>query len=101
MRSATKARAKELRAYSKRLESWKREHPYCHACEILMPYRDGQQRRTIRQTSDCHHVRGRNGALLLDERYWLAVCRWCHEWITLHGREARALGLIEDVDYRV
>jgi hypothetical protein len=98
MRSATKARAKQLRVYAKRVKQWLREHSHCAACAKLDMYRPG--RPIIKLASECHHIRGRNGELLLDERYWLPVCRKCHDWITLHGREARALGLSEDVDYR-
>jgi hypothetical protein len=99
MRTASKERAKQLRAYSKRLKSWKREHPHCAACERLAIWRPG--RHVIRLTADCHHIRGRNGELLLDERWWLPVCSWCHRFITEHGRLARQLGLSGDVDYRV
>ena len=99
MRSATKERSKQLRAYSKRLKGWKKEHPHCAACALLMLYRPGPP--LIRRTSECHHIRGRNGKLLLDENYWLPVCRWCHNFITEQGKLARKLGLIVDVDYRL
>ena len=31
----------------------------------------GRPIEVIRLASECHHIRGRNGDLLLDERYWL------------------------------
>jgi hypothetical protein len=43
---------------------------------------------------------GREGPLLLDERYWMPVCRTCHDWIEDHGRLARELGFVIDKDYR-
>jgi len=54
----------------------------------------------IRLASECHHMRGRNGKLLMDERYWLPVCRKCHRFLTEHSKLARELGLSADVDYR-
>jgi hypothetical protein len=94
----SKEGAKAERQYNKRVKVWKRENPHCKACEQLLIYRPG--RPVIRLTVDCHHIRGRNGELLLDERYWLPVCRWCHNFIGANGKLARALGFVEDVDYR-
>lgn len=104
MRNRTKERAKDERQYNKRVKVWKKENPYCKACETLANHRGALlsygHKKMIRRTADNHHIRGRNGALLLDERYWLPVCRECHNWIGLHGKLARELGFVEDVDYR-
>jgi hypothetical protein len=43
---------------------------------------------------------GKEGDLLLDERHWLAVCRWCHCFIEEHGKLARKLGFVIDKNYR-
>jgi hypothetical protein len=37
--------------------------------------------------TDLHHVRGR-GEYLLDERYFLPLCRNCHTWINEHPAAA-------------
>jgi hypothetical protein len=100
MKSASKERARQLAAYRKRLPDWFRDNPHCKACESLRWHRGGTSKWLIKRTTECHHIRGRNGWLLLDEKYWLPVCRSCHEWITLHGKEARQLGFSADVDYR-
>lgn len=44
---------------------------------------------------DVHHMRGRNGSLLLDERFWLAVSRAGHDWIHTNLAEADRLGFID------
>ena len=44
--------------------------------------------------SEVHHTRGRQGPLLLDERFWIGVCRKCHVWIHRNPNEARSLGLL-------
>ncbi len=41
---------------------------------------------------DVHHVRGRIGAMLLDERYWMAVSRKAHDLIHENPNKARAKG---------
>jgi hypothetical protein len=43
-------------------------------------------------STDVHHMKGRVGSLLLDERYWLSVCRGCHYWIEMRPEAAKALG---------
>lgn len=42
--------------------------------------------------TDIHHIRGRRGRLLLDQRFWMPVCRHAHDWIGSHPAEARTLG---------
>ena len=44
-------------------------------------------------SSDVHHAAGRVGDLLLDQRYWKALCRACHSYVELHPTEAKELGL--------
>lgn len=43
---------------------------------------------------DCHHTRGRIGALLMDQRFWKPLCRRHHEWVHAHPAKARELGLL-------
>jgi hypothetical protein len=37
-------------------------------------------------------MKGRSGELLMDSRFFVAVCRNCHEWIENHPVEAKELG---------
>ena len=43
---------------------------------------------------DVHHTRGRLGKLLLDERYWVALCRLHHAQVHAYPGWARSKGLI-------
>lgn len=43
-------------------------------------------------STDVHHRRGRVGDLLTDERYFLAVCRSCHDYIEAHPIFAKEKG---------
>ena len=47
-----------------------------------------------RRATDVHHIRGRIGQLLFDQKYWLPVSREGHIWIDNNIEEARAKGWI-------
>jgi hypothetical protein len=83
LRSRSPKRQTQEDTYNKRAREWKVEHPYC---EIVIPGI------CTHRTHDVHHMKGREGDLLLDERYWKAGCRKCHEWVTVHAAEAISLG---------
>lgn len=69
VRKVSVKRKAQLEQYSG-LREWFLSHiERCEAC-----HRAGKQ-------LDVHHKRGRSGSLLLRAEYWMAVCRWCHEWI--------------------
>lgn len=42
--------------------------------------------------NEVHHVRGRLGRLLRDQRFWLAVSKQGHRWIHEHPAQARRYG---------
>jgi hypothetical protein len=85
LRRVSVRRSAELREYHRRLPGWKREHPHCCVADCG------------RKTHDCHHQRGRILGLLLDERYWLPVCRAHHDLAKDKPTDARALGLLPPV----
>lgn len=81
----SKVRSAQLREYSRTVKAWKAlpENRMCGfpgGCE--------------KPTTDCHHSRGKVGALLTDARWWKPLCRTHHDWVGNHPVEARALGLI-------
>lgn len=45
--------------------------------------------------TEVHHINGRIGALLTDERYFLAVSTAGHRWIHENVKEARSKGWIK------
>lgn len=73
-------------AHAKRLFLNDRKNWYCAVMEII-------EYRSVPAT-DIHHVRGRIGKLLMDQRYWLAVSRKGHRWIHDNIEEARKRGWI-------
>ena len=104
LRVRSKKRQKEETQYNKRVKEWKLENPFCKACihifgHVAQPdqwYGDRYPGPVMvpHRTDDCHHMARRHGKLLMDERWWLPVCRWAHDWIHEHPNEARKLGLL-------
>lgn len=58
-------------------------HPYCMVCATA-------------PSVDIHHSKGRAGALELDDKYWVATCRLCHNLIHTDVAWAKAEGWILD-----
>lgn len=86
MRKFSLKRQKENREYLKKRKAYLEEHPYCEAeiqCHGLLAI-------------EIHHKKGRCGLLLTDIKYFLAVCRTCHDWIEENVIQAKELGLSLD-----
>lgn len=83
-------RRQEMKVYLEKRRQLFRGHPHCQACPIR-----GLEK--SRWSKDCHHLRGRAGSLFLDERFFLAVCRQCHDFIRDNIAEARKLGLVAEI----
>lgn len=48
---------------------------------------------------DVHHQRGREGLLLFDVRYFIPLCRRCHEFVEANKEKAREFGLEAERGY--
>ena len=81
----SKKRQAQSREYVRKAAEFKRRNQSCKA---------GIASNCSHKTKDVHHQRGRVGSLLLDQRYWIPVCRECHDWIGANPQQARAAGLI-------
>lgn len=82
IRNRSLKRAKQEREYLKLNREYLEEHPYCEVswmcCGLL--------------ATEIHHKKGREVDLLTNVRYFLAVCRMCHQYIELHPIEAKEKG---------
>ena len=80
----SKSRAARLGVYRRQVAAWRKR----------------QENRTCRypgcgrQKPDVHHSRGRSGVLLLEEQFWIPLCREHHVWVGDHPFEARQMGLL-------
>ena len=70
-------RAEELKEYRRVRDVYKCKHPKCERCG--------------NDASEIHHKNGRNGARLVDDEYFMSVCRKCHNWIHANPEKAREL----------
>lgn len=52
------------------------------------------------QAVDVHHMKGRGLRFMLDVSTWVALCRACHQHITVNPLEGKRLGLIRDKNER-
>lgn len=76
-------RSKQESQYGKLRKEFLSKYPMCQA---HLP-------NTCTQiATDVHHMKGRIGNLLLNQTYWLALCRGCHNWIENHPEAAKELG---------
>lgn len=78
-----KRAAQERQFHQKDKPEYLEENPYCEAKLNVCTY----------QAIEVHHKKGRIGDLLNDKKYFLSVCRNCHEWIESHPKEAKELNL--------
>jgi hypothetical protein len=81
IRRQSKVRAIQSRQYLREVTAWK------VGKRCAFP-------RCGKVATECHHVRGRIGRLLLDRRFWLPVCLEHHRRIHERPAEARSLGLL-------
>lgn len=90
LRKVSTRRAKEMKEYRERKKSFMKL-PGNQFCPVhLAGIFTGDSNQV--KTRDVHHMAGREGKLLNDERYWLAVSRAGHNWIHANPNEARRRG---------
>jgi hypothetical protein len=76
-------RAKQEREYAKLAKEYLSNHLYCEmklpCCTVV--------------ALECHHMKGRDGALLTDTDNFMAACAPCHAWVTENSKQAIEMGL--------
>lgn len=89
IRAKSKLRQEQMRQYHRQRQIYLLVHPVCEVHSLVWGADPG-----LHYSKDIHHVRGRIGTLLLEEQFWKACCRECHDWIGLHPTLARERGLL-------
>ncbi len=84
MRARSKKRAAQERVYAKLRVEFLRSRPVCE-------FPSG----CLNPATDVHHKAGRSGHRLNDVDHWAALCRECHDWVTVNPRGAYDLGISE------
>lgn len=82
--SRSQKRSKEEKLYSAKRILYLQDHPMCeaHLPGICTDY-----------ATDIHHMSGKIGDLLTDERYFKALCRSCHTFVENNPEVAKEKGL--------
>ena len=83
IKKASNRRSKQNSAYTQVREQFLYKNEFCKA---RLPI-------CTMWATEVHHMKGRMEDLLTDSRYFLPVCRKCHDWIENHPDEAYDLGL--------
>lgn len=68
------------------------EHPYCEACAVIHRF-FANSLSTPRRSVDIHH-KMRRGIYLRVRKFFMAVCRRCHDYIEANKKWARSVGFI-------
>jgi hypothetical protein len=74
-------RTKELALYRKENRQFLADNPTCQVPGCCNP------------ATEVHHQKGRENGLLLDKRWWMAICNPHHRFYTDHSKEAIELGI--------
>lgn len=86
-RKRSKAMTKRMKIYNQEVKKWLKGKtcavfPFCVVYQRPNP------------ATQCHHLRGRVGSLLMDKRFWLPVSAEGHNWIHENMEQARKLGFL-------
>ena len=82
IRKISQKQASKINQYLKVRDKYLANNPNCEAKIIGCSY----------EANEVHHKKGRCGNDLIDDSYFLAVCRNCHNWIEGNVMEAKELG---------
>lgn len=82
VKKVSNKRSVQLKEYSKLRISYLTDNPICN---IQLPH-------CTHDSTEVHHMKGKEGDLLLMVEYFKAACRSCHDWVTEHSNEAIELG---------
>lgn len=74
--------SKRQKVYTLKRRIYLLEHPKC------MVNVEG----CTQEATQVHHAKGRDGALLIEVKYFRAVCSSCHKYVELHPEEAKEKG---------
>ena len=90
MRRRSPRMVRLMAGYLRQRETFLLANPECGVCRV-------------NRATQIHHRKGRLGALLVDERFWLAVCYPCHgileanpAWAREQGYSLDRLGKVEE-----
>lgn len=84
MRRVSKKQSRENAEYRKAKAIFLEEYKWC---PVMLHVKGSKCR-----TTEIHHTKARDGELLLDQRFWMAVSQKGHKWIQDNDRLAQQYG---------
>ena len=78
--NSNSTRSQLLVIYKIQIAILKPKHPVCDRCKK-------------NKASDVHHMKGKQGFLLIMSKFFKYLCRDCHRWATDYSKEAIEMGL--------
>lgn len=93
IKSRSQSEAVRMAVYRGIASMFAMAHPYCDACRRINSV-DANFMTQPHHRDHTHHIRGRDGLLLFDVRYFLSVCEAAHRWIDANREAAMKLGLL-------
>jgi len=100
-------RIKEDKIYKAKAKEFLAKHPLCQVWltkmdfneEHLIQFNGGHvtlagDLEFAPRATEIHHIEGRTGGNFLNEKTWMAVSRYQHEWIHANPAAARRLGFL-------
>ncbi len=74
IKKVANSRKEAEKQYRQKAKKFRQEHPLCEIKSSVC----------TRKTQGVHHVKGRLGDLLLDEKYWKGACNACNSYVESH-----------------
>jgi hypothetical protein len=93
LKKISRSKRQRLRSYYAVQEEFL-SRPENSSCGVCIRLRERGENILLQPATECHHMRGRAGSLLTDERYFLPCCRGHREWIHEHPRLSREMGIL-------
>ena len=102
MKRRSAKRARQTGIYVREEEKFLEAHPFCQAWifnerldeRFVLASGGIVEGVMVPRSTEVHHRNKKDGDRLLDQRWWLAVCRTQHDWIENHKNLARESGLL-------
>lgn len=88
IRPVSKKRGEQLKIYKSLRQEFLKANPLCQ--NVDCPTLNGHRR----TATEVHHSRGKTGTMLLQVKWFRALCSWCHRWVHDNPNKARVLGLL-------
>jgi len=90
IRKVAKKRSQEIAEYNPKRDKYLKENPYCEGCMWMR--KNGYPNHHISRSNQLHHKKGRENRVLLEIKWWMAMCQTHHDFIDDFPAESEERG---------